>query len=239
MMATAVRCGYIRRKKLGHTHCGSAPKAKAVGIEMTGIWGVIAIHWTATPSPLDNTSMASARDIADFLLQVSSEEEEVTLITQMHLHKLLYYVQGWSLAMRGQPIFPDGIEAWTHGPVVQSLYSAYRDNVDQPIPVPESQTSLSEEDQDFVKSVWEGYKGYSAGKLRQMTHQESPWILARDGYESHERCNQEISQANMRDFFLSEYQSRAIPGLEPAVLAEAEREFADGGGVPLEEAFAE
>jgi len=50
----------------------------------------------------------------------------------MHVQKLLYYAQGRHLAFKGQPIFTDTIEAWTHGPVVRAVYvgEGYRSTVD-------------------------------------------------------------------------------------------------------------
>lgn len=184
--------------------------------------------------------MDSARQIAAYLLRLAAQEREPTLITQMHLHKLMYYVQGWALAMRGEPIFPDRIEAWTHGPVVRSLYSVYADHGNQPIPAPdEGAVNLAGEDRAFVESVWEGYKRFSAVKLREMTHREPPWQRAWGDREPDERCEEEISQRDMRDFFRSEYAKHTIPGLEPEKLAQAEAEFANGGGIPMEEVFAE
>ncbi len=183
--------------------------------------------------------MAPIRDIAEYLLQLSSREAEPTLITQMHLHKLLYYVQAWSLAMRGEPMFPAVIEAWTHGPVVRAAYPMFADYRNDPIPVPERQIELSAEDRSFVESVWEGYKGYSASKLREMTHQERPWRLARGDLGPDDRSDSEISQQEMRQFFRSQYAGQAIPGLEPEALAAAEVEFSTGGGVPLEQLFGE
>lgn len=37
------------------------------------------------------------------------------------LHRLLYYVQAWSLARDGVPMFGDPIEAHDHGPVVRDV----------------------------------------------------------------------------------------------------------------------
>ena len=182
--------------------------------------------------------MAPVRDIAEYLLQLSSREPEPTLITQMHLHKLLYYVQAWSLAMRGEPMFPAVIEAWTHGPVVRAVYPMFAVHGNDSIPIPDRQIELSAEDRSFVESVWEGYKGYSASKLREMTHRERPWRLARGDLGPDEPSDAEVSQQDMLEFFRSQYEEHAIPGLEPEALAAAEAEFSTGGGVPLEQLFA-
>ncbi len=54
--------------------------------------------------------------VANFFLSKSDE------ITQMQLHKLLYYAHGWYLAVVGKPLLNEMIGAWKHGPVVPSLY---------------------------------------------------------------------------------------------------------------------
>lgn len=182
--------------------------------------------------------MASARDVAALLLQLSSREEEPTLITQMHLHKLMYYVQAWSLAMRGDPMFPDRIEAWTHGPVVRSVYPVYADFKNRPIEVAERSVSLSPEDQAFVESIWEGYKGYSAAKLREMTHRESPWLRARGDAAPDSHCDTEISPDEMRHFFRSQYDQNRFLEFDRMRLESAAEDLAAGRGVPLEDVIA-
>ena len=47
---------------------------------------------------------------------------------KMKLHKLLYYVQGWSQAWTGRPLFQDAPEAWTYGPVYPKVYAAQNSN---------------------------------------------------------------------------------------------------------------
>lgn len=182
--------------------------------------------------------MANVRDVADYLLQLSGREPETTLITQLHLQKLLYYVQGWSIALHGNPMFLDRIEAWTHGPVVPTIYHEFKRHADKPIPIPLDEPALSEDERGTIASIWEGYKCYSASGLRNMTHREAPWMEAREGFDSEDRCSQEISQGTMRDFFRREFNRRAMPGLELERLERAEREFEQGGGIPMEEVFA-
>ena len=57
----------------------------------------------------------TAQAIANFFLW----QEQ---ITQMKLHKLLYYAAGWHLGFTGEPLFDEDIEAWQYGPVVPSIY---------------------------------------------------------------------------------------------------------------------
>src|SRR5580704_12809669 len=73
--------------------------------------------------------MLRAIDIARYLIQLSyrpDSPEESDLLCPLRLQKLLYYVQGWSLALRGRPAFDDEIEAWTLGPVVPEIYRQFK-----------------------------------------------------------------------------------------------------------------
>jgi uncharacterized phage-associated protein len=80
--------------------------------------------------------MLSCDDAAKyFLAQVS--EDAGDLISNLKLQKLLYYAQGFHLALYDEPLFPEAIEAWTHGPVVPDLYRHYKKYGAGAIPCPE------------------------------------------------------------------------------------------------------
>lgn len=44
-------------------------------------------------------------------------------VTNLKLQKLLYYAQGFHLAVYGEPLFEEEIQAWAHGPVIPSVYN--------------------------------------------------------------------------------------------------------------------
>ncbi|WP_297741448.1 Panacea domain-containing protein [uncultured Tessaracoccus sp.] len=55
-------------------------------------------------------------------LDVLKHINETSLrLGEVQRQKLLYYVQGWSLAWDGVPMFKDRIEAWKMGPVVPTV----------------------------------------------------------------------------------------------------------------------
>lgn len=180
--------------------------------------------------------MVKAIDVARFLLFLASCEPEPEPLTPLRLQKLLYYAQGWSMGLRSRPLFSEAIEAWDHGPVVREVYREFADQKDQPIGAAgeADSTALSREDRDFVRSIWEHYKQYSAGKLRAMTHDEEPWRRARGDCRPGERCRNEIAHADMLRHFESEFrrQSADGPSLERVRIAERELESADSK--PLE-----
>lgn len=135
--------------------------------------------------------MWSANEIADwFLVRHSSEMERDEGVdenlTQMKLHKLMYYAQGVSLAILSSRLFDEDLLAWKHGPVVKSIYDRFQGIRDLDDTVDNEQIAKYEEianDQNsrmILEAVYEQYGGFSAGQLRNMTHAEQPWIEAWD-----------------------------------------------------------
>lgn len=120
--------------------------------------------------------MPRAIDAARYLLahQDRSEGEEVS---NLKLQKLLYYAQGYHLALFGKPLFADDIEAWDLGPVVPDVYRAFKDfggaAIDAPISEPQNVDDTARETLD---RVIDGYGQFTATRLAQMTHGEPPWL---------------------------------------------------------------
>lgn len=128
--------------------------------------------------------MTTVFDVAAYILS-KSDPDEGDGITHLKLQKLLYYVQGFAVAILGRPLFPERMEAWVHGPVVPDLYHKYKsfgnNIVDSPIGGdPEA---LSEEERALIDEVYEVYGQYSACKLRSLTHSEKPWQEAENKRE--------------------------------------------------------
>ena len=64
----------------------------------------------------------SCHDVAQYFL-AQMDEDAGDLISNLKLQKLVYYAQGFALALHGRPLFRERVEAWTHGaPVVPELY---------------------------------------------------------------------------------------------------------------------
>jgi uncharacterized phage-associated protein len=122
----------------------------------------------------------SASDVANFFLSLVSPEDND--ISNLKLQKLCYYAQGIVSAVRGVPLFNEEIQAWEHGPVVPSLYRRFKCHGSEPItPVESFDDSLIDKfDRGLLRDVYEYYAQFSAWRLRCMTHDESPWIEARD-----------------------------------------------------------
>ena len=140
--------------------------------------------------------MFNAIDIANYFLSLGSEEAG-DLISNLKLQKLLYYAQGFHLALFGTSLFNDEIEAWAHGPVVASVYRKYKRHGAQGIPVSIDVdfSQYTEETKKLLDEVYSVYGQFSAWKLRDMTHNEPPW---KDAYKT---PNSVIGQDSMSRYF--------------------------------------
>lgn len=118
--------------------------------------------------------MKSAKTIAQAFLCLS-DPDVGDVITNLKLQKLLYYAQGFNLAINKEPIFKEDVLAWEHGPVVREVYNLYRDNSAAEIPTTACPSSLTKAERVLIENVWKVYGQFSAWKLRDMTHNESPW----------------------------------------------------------------
>ena len=58
-------------------------------------------------------------------LLAKMDEESGDVMTLPVLQKLLYYSQGFSLAMTGKPLFEEDFEVWQMGPVIPALFEKY------------------------------------------------------------------------------------------------------------------
>lgn len=117
----------------------------------------------------------NALDIAKKLLYKATNEDNGELISNLKLQKLLYYMQGYHLAVFDTPLFDDEIEAWMYGPVVRSVYEEYSKYGHQGIECNEIPVSLSDDEEELFNEVYDVYGQYSAIGLMKMTHDESPW----------------------------------------------------------------
>jgi uncharacterized phage-associated protein len=143
-------------------------------------------------------------DVANYILSLN-DNDAGDLISNLKLQKLVYYTQGFSLAILGKPLFNEKIEAWMHGPVIPDLYHKYKsfgsgaidtDNLDIDF------SKFSEDEKNLIQDVFNMYGQYSAWKLRNLTHEEPTWIGA------YGRSNStEISLDSMRKYFLTQIEN--------------------------------
>ena len=141
--------------------------------------------------------MLKSIDVANYFLSQCSEESG-DLISNLKMQKLVYYAQGFHLAVYDTPLFQEEIQAWLHGPVIPVLYSHYKPYGSAAIPLP-SEVDFDNYDantRDLLDDVYNVYGQYSAWKLRDLTHQEPPWVdAAKAG------LNSVISHSSLQEYF--------------------------------------
>jgi uncharacterized phage-associated protein len=139
-------------------------------------------------------SMVSARNVTDYFLSLCSPEAGDT-ISNLKMQKLLYYAQGFHLAVYNEPLFQEKIIAWQYGPVVEEVYGDYSEYSDGAIPKPRriNIKALDDNKRELLKEVYLVYGQFSALRLMQLTHNEPPW--------NHTKIGDEINLEIMKEYF--------------------------------------
>jgi uncharacterized phage-associated protein len=122
-------------------------------------------------------------------------------VDAMKLQKLLYYAQGWHLAITGQPLFSEPIEAWRDGPVVPAVYFKHRRMrkvTNWPAGDP---AGLDKDALQLLDLVCASYGELSGDDLSTLTHSEEPWRYARRDLRDDQWGDSRITYDAMRRFF--------------------------------------
>lgn len=131
--------------------------------------------------------MRDAREIANFFLDYA--DSVGVKLTNMSLLKILYYAHAWHLRDYGTPLVKNKFEAWKYGPVVRTIYDAFKDSGAEPITTRAkkfdaatnsyiiAEAILDNELQQFLtKKVFEFYGRLDAFSLSSMSHEkDAPW----------------------------------------------------------------
>lgn len=148
-----------------------------------------------------STKTLKAQDVGRYFLYLANQEKKP--ITNKKLQKLVYYAQAWSLVLNNKKLFSEPIEAWVHGPAVRSLYMQYKKFGFEPImeEVKSYALKISGNTKELLDSVWKIYGKMDAGYLEMLTHSEKPWQEAREGLQSSESSDNEISLKMMKSYY--------------------------------------
>lgn len=161
-----------------------------------------------------NKAMESARQlknlfsVSDKMLRVISYVFKcLEEVTPLMLQKLLYFIQGESYVVKGTPMFPENCQAWIHGPVYPEVYDMFRDFKYNPIEDPRfiifdgMENTLTEDERQIIDLVLNTFGNYSGKMLEKITHEETPWKLARKGYADTIPSNDTIDKENIKKYF--------------------------------------
>lgn len=139
------------------------------------------------------SSPYSSSAIANEFIQLGMNEN--IELPHLKLQALLYYAQGWYLALKDKPLIEENICAYKWGPGIRNVYiqtHSYKNNsivtllhtlscrIDRGtvhgfLTIP---TNIQEEDKLFMKKIWDTHKNYSHIQLCNSTHAPNePWSL--------------------------------------------------------------
>lgn len=121
----------------------------------------------------------------------------------LKLQKLLYLSQGFSFAFNDKELFSEDIEAWVHGPVVPSVYHEFKSFKYNPIDIEFESPDLSEEILGVLNYVKTNFADYDSKFLEDMTHNQEPWILSRNGLDPKETSDKTIPKQAIANYFIS------------------------------------
>lgn len=133
----------------------------------------------------------NSETVANTFIQRALKEGRSDM-SPMKIQKLMWFLNGWNLAIRGVPASNASFQAWKFGPVIENLYHQLKLYGGGPVTSyvlePESATGelkafvVSDADKPFQEVVdltWDKYVGFSATQLSAMTHVAgSPWSEA-------------------------------------------------------------
>lgn len=132
--------------------------------------------------------MTTVFDVANYFLSLVDHDAD-DCISNLKLQKLCYYAQGFYMAQHnGERLFNADLQAWQHGPVIPELYHKYK-GFHSDCLLPDSDfnpESIPEPVRELLDDVYQEYGQYSAWRLRDMTHEETPWR------SSYNRTNNDI-----------------------------------------------
>lgn len=169
--------------------------------------------------------------VANYLIERAKRDSEA--LTPMKLQKLVYFAHGWNLALNGQPLINERVQAWKFGPVVALLYQELKTFGSGPIPGPikvmrfegtrvyfaaptlQDSPDYSPVVEKLLDRVWEVYGRYSAIKLSNATHAPgSPWDVTwkKSGGASYVVIDDDL----IKQDFLKRVKPASEPEPEPA-----------------------
>ncbi len=157
----------------------------------------------------------SAERIALYVINSGRE------ITNLFLQKILYYIKVISKLCLGKTMIPEPCEAWKYGPVFPKVYNKYKEFGKQEITINLSddyiENLLSEEEKEITDLVLHTFGIYNAWFLKDLTHLEDPWRIARKGIDDNDASRNIMNDDLVMNYFLKmdqKYNLKSPEGIE-------------------------
>ena len=95
-----------------------------------------------------------------------------------------------------------------HGPVNREIYDRFKDEkslystvTSDDIQQDFNSDGIKTKDQRHINKIISVYGDFTGDELEEMTHQEEPWVAARKGFRSTERCETPIDEQLMAKYY--------------------------------------
>ena len=144
-------------------------------------------------------------------------------VSPMKLQKLLYYANGWWLAINGQPLLNENPQVWRYGPVYNPLYQIFsrfgHQNIGGPVKgdpftdAPEMLGDSAEEQsiRQLLEWIWNEHGSKSAVQLSDETHAiGTPWRQIAEKYNFRVPYDVDISPERDWTYFSGLAEQRGI-----------------------------
>ncbi|MFQ5674146.1 MAG: Panacea domain-containing protein [Nitrospinales bacterium] len=131
----------------------------------------------------------SPKAVANYFLKKAWKEK--FSLTPIQVIKLVYIAHGWTLAVLGDSLIHDEVEAWQYGPVIPALYREFKSFGNKPIDklaksrlredevYVEAIAEFSEKEKEIMDAVWDKYGNWKGFQLSDLTHKKgTPWDIA-------------------------------------------------------------
>lgn len=164
----------------------------------------------------------SSKAVANYFLELGDRDN--IKISPMKIQKLVYYAHGWNLGFTGEPLINEQVECWRYGPVIDTLFHAFKQYGSDPITRPATSIRrvvitlegkhkaklrkfvprIDKEDMciNLMDAVWESYGELSAVKLSNMTHETGePWQRVYSENQGSLMKGTDIPLNYIRDYF--------------------------------------
>ena len=130
----------------------------------------------------------------------------------LKLVKLVYIAHGWHLGLTEKQLIREDVEAWKYGPVVRSVYDAFKECGKRTITKTVT-TGMIEEMRgiddladdntiQFLEKIWKFYREFSGVQLSQLTHKKgTPWYRTWHDDEKQSDFGVVIPEETIKDYY--------------------------------------
>lgn len=168
----------------------------------------------------------SAKAIANAYLDIAKKNGAG--LTPMKLQKLVYFAQGWYLALMEEKLINEQVEAWKYGPVWESLYHEFKHFGNSTITHPATETVMQSGEKflmklkkvdppkdpeaiGFLEAVWDAYGAFTSIQLSNLTHKEgTPW---EETWKPGLPKNTDIPEDSIKQFFQAKIEPANAEGV--------------------------